>query len=211
MEIRNTIEESVTLFRAATQLAENAMGEAKALSEGSSEYHLKLGFAAYFIREYEIAQREFEKSFGLKKTSDAAARTGMSSFRLGNLAEAERWLNSAIELEPDGKLEALVLRTTTPYLSILASIQLTQGNPVSAEGNAKRAIELVPSDFLAGQVLTRVAALRGDRTGLEALAAAERAVKANAADNTHWLGLLKKDDRSYSLSLPIEFVALSAI
>jgi tetratricopeptide (TPR) repeat protein len=211
MENLDTIQELVDLFGVATQRAAEALRDAKALSDDSGEYHLKLGLAAYFIREYEIAQREFEKSFERKKTSDAAVRTGLSWFRLGNLAEAERWFKTATELEPGGKLEALVLGTTTPYHSILASVQLSRGDASNAEKNAQQAIALIPSDYLAGQVLTRVATLRGDTAGAQAFAAELDTQASTTGGVALGLGLLKKDDHFSALSLPIEFLALRAV
>ena len=57
---------------------------------------------AYFLSGYlDVAARIYEKCFEIKKSAAAASNLGLCYDGLGEDQKAEKWYNTAIELEPD--------------------------------------------------------------------------------------------------------------
>ncbi|MFI6517606.1 tetratricopeptide repeat protein [Spirillospora sp. NPDC050679] len=141
-----------------------------------AEQQAKVGQALYQLGDYDAAREHLTAAFALDSTGERAIRLALTEWRAGNLKAARSWAERAIELDPQGRVEALIAGTSSSYCSVLAEIQLRQGNAKAAAASAGAALGIHREDIAALTILATVRLAEGDHA--EALELSQRAFDA---------------------------------
>ena len=126
----NTIErisENVKVFRTASEISQRLLEQSKGKDENSFEYYSSLGQASYLLREYDLSLELLLKAYSIKPESSVASKIAMTYSRLSNPIDAVKWMEIAIQMDPSGDYEAMILNQRIPFNSLLFNFMVKAG------------------------------------------------------------------------------------